>query len=72
MFGVDWDGDNEESLADDMLTMSMMDDGMEEAEIVTDTGTASEPGLVGIVAVIAAVVGFLLMIAFVLIGILSW
>lgn len=72
MFGVDWDGDNEESLADDMLTMSMMDDGMEEAEIVTDTGTALEPGLVGIVAVIAAVVGFLLMIAFVLIGILSW
>lgn len=62
MFGIDWDGDGEESLADDMITMDVIDDfGMDDA---TGASSGSSGGgcLGAIIGIIVLAVLFLLMI----------
>ncbi len=57
MFGIDWDGDGEESLSDDMITMDVIDDfGMD------DTAAANSSSGGGCLAVTIGLIAVLILI----------
>lgn len=58
MFGIDWDGDGEEDLADDLITSGLIDDSIEDAieDAVIAKSEDDEGTHLGCFGVIGAVV----------------
>lgn len=54
MFGIDWDGDGEESLSDDIITMDVIDDfGMDDAAAAnSSSGGGCLAVTIGLIAVL--------------------